>query len=99
MAQRRADRRAAAGDWQWRGGVCRAVGDFHNDGAAAGDRADLDGADGRDWRALAAPARMARAHSWPAGIVLLNLEGNLRANPLGAAAMIFAALSWSLDRR
>ena len=31
-----------------------------------------------------------------AGIVLLNLEGNLRANPLGAAAMIFAALSWSL---
>ena len=31
-----------------------------------------------------------------AGIVLLNLEGNLRANPLGAAAMILAALSWSL---
>ena len=31
-----------------------------------------------------------------AGIVLLNLEGNLRANPLGAAAMLFAAISWSL---
>lgn len=29
------------------------------------------------------------------GIVLLNLEGNLRASPLGAAALLFAAISWS----
>lgn len=31
-----------------------------------------------------------------AGIVLLNLEGNLRANPFGAAVMLLAAFSWSL---
>ena len=31
-----------------------------------------------------------------AGIVLLNFEGNLQANPLGAAAVLFAAISWSL---
>ncbi len=30
------------------------------------------------------------------GIVLLNFEGNLQANPLGAAAVLFAAISWSL---
>ncbi|HNP72799.1 MAG TPA: drug/metabolite exporter YedA [Kouleothrix sp.] len=30
------------------------------------------------------------------GIVLLNMEGNLRANPLGAALMLAAAISWSL---
>lgn len=31
-----------------------------------------------------------------AGIVLLNFEGNLQANPLGAVAVLFAAISWSL---
>ncbi len=30
------------------------------------------------------------------GIVLLNFEGNLQANPLGAAAVLFAAISWPL---
>lgn len=30
------------------------------------------------------------------GVVLLNLEGDMRANPLGAAALLFAAMSWSL---
>jgi drug/metabolite transporter (DMT)-like permease len=30
-----------------------------------------------------------------AGVVLLNLEGDMRANPLGAAALIFATVSWA----
>ncbi len=29
------------------------------------------------------------------GVVLLNLEGDLRANPLGAAALLLATLAWS----
>jgi drug/metabolite transporter (DMT)-like permease len=29
------------------------------------------------------------------GVALLNLEGNLQANPLGAAAVLFAAVSWA----
>jgi drug/metabolite transporter (DMT)-like permease len=31
-----------------------------------------------------------------AGVVLLNLEGDLRANPLGAVALFFATASWAL---
>jgi drug/metabolite transporter (DMT)-like permease len=31
-----------------------------------------------------------------AGVALLNLEGGLRANPLGALALVIAALSWAL---
>jgi drug/metabolite transporter (DMT)-like permease len=30
-----------------------------------------------------------------AGVVLLNLEGDMQANPLGAAALIFASVSWA----
>ena len=30
-----------------------------------------------------------------AGIVVLNFEGDLRASPLGAAALVFAAMSWA----
>jgi drug/metabolite transporter (DMT)-like permease len=30
-----------------------------------------------------------------AGVVLLNMEGDMRANPMGAAALLFATISWA----
>lgn len=51
---------------------------------------------GRIWKKVPTPLEWSAVLLGLAGVILLNLEGDLKAHPLGAFALVVAALSWAL---
>ncbi len=51
---------------------------------------------GRIWKKAPTPLEWSAVLLGLAGVILLNLEGDLKAHPLGALALVVAALSWAL---